>query len=66
MIKVIEGTITTTDGVTRSFMISADGYSQWGAGTEQLGDTVDALTAITEVLREDDHLETDNEGWEDA
>lgn len=53
----IEGTITTSDGATRSFTISADGvWQQWGAVTERLGDTVDVLESIARVLMEDGHL----------
>lgn len=49
MIESITGVITTVDGETRQFHILPEtGWHQWGNATEKLGDTVDALEAMTE------------------
>lgn len=56
-ILVIEGAITTEDGVTRKFLIhntisSGVTWIQWGASREDTGHTVEAVTAITDVAAE--------------
>lgn len=50
-ITEIAGTITTDDGVTRNFRISpSGGIQQWGAPRESLGDTVEIVASIEDVL----------------
>lgn len=57
-ITSVKGVITTSDGQTREFEIVDDGgWMQWGNSQERLGDTVDALNAMAQVLMEDGHLE---------
>lgn len=52
-ITYITGEITTADGEKREFSITAGlGWQQWGNTTDRLGDTVDALEAITEAVAE--------------
>lgn len=48
-IDIIEGTIRTTDGRVRSFRMSADGWQQWGAPTEDLGNTCEALDTLRDA-----------------
>jgi hypothetical protein len=61
-IETIHGTLKTTDGKIRAFSISRDGtWSQWGEGTEALGDTVEALEAMSEILIERDLIESSND-----
>jgi hypothetical protein len=61
-IQEIRGTIKLDDGTTSEFSLSADGYSQWGATTERLGKTVDALTSMqAAVVDEFDWVDDDEE-----
>jgi hypothetical protein len=56
-IRVVKGTIETTDGEVREFMISTDGIAQWGNSTERLGHTIDFLSEVMEIARQNDYLE---------
>lgn len=65
-ITEITGKITTADGVTREFAITADlGWQQWGATTEHLGDTVTALEAMTRALGEESLFASDDDEAEE-
>ena len=55
-ITLIKGRIETSDGQVREFQISDEGFSQWGNVTSALRETVDALHAITEILRQDSYI----------
>lgn len=79
-ISEVKGTITLADGTTSEFSIGTDaGWQQWGATTERLGQTVDAIEVMARALAEDNHLVSDadpepcrtcgqanddNEGWD--
>lgn len=65
-ITEIEGTITTADGETREFSITAEMWSQWGAGGYTLGRTVDALTLMHEALGVADHFHDEAEAEAEA
>ncbi len=65
-ISEIKGTITTADGRTREFSIGTDGgWQQWGAATDTLGDTVDALEVMSNALNEDSLLVSDHDDDDD-
>ena len=56
-ILVVEGTITTEDGVTRKFLIhntisGGPTWIQWAASRESTGHTVTAMDAITAAAAE--------------
>lgn len=62
----VEGVIVTADGVRREFSIGPDGgWQQWGATTEDLGNTVYALEAMSNALLEDSMIETSDDEDED-
>ena len=64
-IASINGTIVLTDGTTSNFQISTDGqWQQWGATTERLGQTVDAMDAMVRGLLEDNLLASDDDEME--
>lgn len=64
-VTLVEGKITTSDGVVTEFLIGADGgWQQWGAAPSHLSHTVDAMEAMTSALLEDGGLE--QEGEEDG
>lgn len=56
-IKEIRGAIVLADGSTSSFRIAADGdRTQWDAGRERLGRSVDVLQTIVDALVEEELL----------
>lgn len=61
-IETIAGAITLSNGETSSFIISRDGgWQQWGASRERLSKTSDALEAMSQVLMEEELLETSDD-----
>lgn len=59
-IRDIEGVITLTDDTTSRFIITTGGgYTQWGADLARLGLSVDAVSAMSEALTENDLIEED-------
>ena len=61
-ITLVKGVIETADGNYSEFTIATDGaWQQWGASTERLGHTTDAMEAMARALMEDDLLATDAE-----
>jgi len=60
-IQHASGVITLADGRQSYFSVGADGQSQWGAPSEQLGLTVDALEAMQDALRKGDYLSDEDE-----
>lgn len=59
-ITLVKGVIETADGNYSEFTIATDGaWQQWGASTERLGHTTDAMEAMARALMEDDLLATD-------
>lgn len=51
-VESIQGTIRTPDGQERQFLITKDGYQQWGADVEALGSTVEIVDTMTRALSE--------------
>lgn len=49
-IREVQGTITLEDGSTSEFLVTGGGYTQWGADTERLGETVDLLAGFEETF----------------
>lgn len=64
-ITEIEGTITTADGQTRKFSITAEAWYQWDADGYTLGRTVDALTLMHEGLAVAGHFHDEAEAEDD-
>lgn len=63
----ISGTITLTDGTTSDFTIGTDGeWQQWGATTERLGETVNAMETIVAALLDENILATDDDTDDDS
>lgn len=59
-ITEITGKITLADGSVSEFTIGTDGgWQQWGATTERLGQTTDALEAMARALNEDNLIVSD-------
>jgi hypothetical protein len=65
-VREVRGMITLANGTTSEFMITQDGWTQWGAVTSRLGETVDVLTVLSETLVDEGLLERDLEEDEDA
>lgn len=60
--SLIKGTITLTDGSESEFQITSDGnWFQWGATTERLGESMDAVEAMTKAVVTDELLAGDDE-----
>lgn len=51
-VESIQGTIRTADGQERQFLITSDGYQQWGAPTPVLGSSVEIVDTMTRALSE--------------
>jgi hypothetical protein len=65
-IRIMKGTIETTDGEVREFMISSDGMAQWGNTNDMLGNTVDALVELVDLLRQNDYLEDEDQQGDES
>lgn len=64
-ISEITGTITLADGSTSAFRVFTDGgWQQWDANAERLGQTTDALEAMSNALMADELLASSDD--EDA
>lgn len=64
-ITEVEGTITTADGQTRKFSITAEMWCQWEADGYTLGHTVDALALMHEGLAVAGHFHDEAEAEDD-
>lgn len=53
-ISEVKGTVVLTDGTEVQFSLDGESYSQWGAETSKLGETVDAVSAMQNVLIENE------------
>jgi len=63
----VTGVVRLADGSTSEFRISRDGaWTQWGAGAERLGQSVDAVDAMSAALVEEDLIETSDIGEEEG
>lgn len=58
-ISEVKGTIVLTDGAEVKFSLEGDGYFQWGAETSKLGETVDVVSAMQNVLIENDAFDAE-------
>ena len=56
VITGITGKITMSDGTVSDFTIDVDGWQQWGAVRERLGDSVHAVEVMHRALIEDDAI----------
>jgi hypothetical protein len=55
----VTGVVRLADGSTSEFSIRRDGaWTQWGAGAERLGQSRDAVDAMSAALIEEDLIET--------
>ena len=61
-VETISGIITLEDGSTSQFFLSVDGYSQWGANRERLGQTVHVMDALVLGLQEEAIAFADDNG----
>ena len=60
-IRDVSGTIEFVDGEKVEFSITKDGWSQWGNTEAVLYRSNLALEEITDVLRQNEHLEPEEE-----
>ena len=49
LVSAIEGTLTMTDGTVRDFVITSNGYHQWGDTSERLAETVGIMSEMEEA-----------------